>query len=617
MTRLRNRRSQDEGGAVLLLMTVALVTLMISAALAIDLGSLAANNRRLQGVADLAAIAASNELSGHACNFANQLSNETVPKSLFTRIREAAVANAADNNHAVGGTKTLLVEVGVLSYDQSTGQPKFVATHSSVTGADCMVSSTPDAIRITAGDYTKFSFGPTFGQAGRTTQRSAIGGRRRSPGQPACTPNNCPANTTPTTTSTGTEPLGAFRIGSSLVGLNSANSPILSSILDAMVCPVGGQCKFDVDGDPNSVNGAAALVSYQGLANAGVTLGQLQTKLAVGSMTALLNSSIKANELYLAMAKALGCSQANGCTNAAAVTLLGLSGSVNSSTTFKLSELVTVATGSEAAAASTSINVLDLVTGSAQLINGTHAVSAPLTTVAIPGGGTNKSQCGPATQSAGCLTITPLTVIEGPQIYIGPVGGFKTTSQVTVGVEQDVNLLNMPLLSTLNLATIAGKLTMGLTAGNAKGTLTKAGCTPTLGETVTVDTTGTTTTLGGTLTVKALLLNSTTNVAGSSTVAGVTGVPLSFIYPGEYPPQTMTPKHVGGTSLNVQGTAVTSSLATVDTAALSTALTGAGGTATTLDTAVISPVLRALGIEVASADVWAMGAPNCVPIVLG
>ncbi len=596
MSKPRIARSDDEGGAVLLLMAVAMVVLMISAAFSIDLGALAATNRRLQGVADLAAIAAANELDGHACDFSTKLSNETVPKSLFNRIREAALASAKDNGHLPGGNKMLLVEVGVLSYDATTGAPKFVATHSTLTGADCMVSSVPDAIRITAGDYTKYSFGPAFGQAGRTSTRNAIGGRRRSPGQPACTPNNCP-------TGTGTETLGAFRIGSSVANLDSASSPILTSVLDSMLCPVGGQCNFDV-----------SLVGYQGLAAANVTLGQLQAKLGAGSMSALLNSSIKASDLYLASAKALGCNQVAGCKNAAAVTLLGLSGTVTSSGTFKLLNLITVANGSETTAAATAFNVLDLVTGSAAVINGTNFVYVPITTVSIPGGGTSKTPCGPAAQAATCLS---LKLIEGPQSYVGPVGGFTTTSQATVKVEQDVNLLDIPVLGSLNLSTITGKVTMDVSAGSAKGTLTKAGCTPTLGQTVSVDTTGATTTIGGTLSVKVLVTTSSTTVAGTSSVAGVSGVPVPFSYPTEYPPDTTTPKHVGGTNLNVQGKAVSSSLATVDTAALTTALTGQAGALTTLDTSVISPVLRALGVDVASADVWAMGAPNCVPIVLG
>jgi len=606
MSAARQARSDDEGGAVLLLVSLAVVVLMVSAAFSIDLGALAATNRRLQGVADLAAIAASNQLDGHACNFSVQLSNETVPRSLFDRVRGAAVTSAATNGHVVGGSKTLVVEVGVLSYDSTTGAPKFVATHSTLTGADCMVSSTPAAVRVTAGDYTKYSFGPAFGQAGRTSTRSAIGGRRRSPGQPACTPNNCPTGTTlPTTntgTGTGTETLGAFRIGSSVANLNTANSPILTSVLDSMLCPVGGQCHFDV-----------SLVGYQGLAAANVTLGQLKAQLGAGSMTSLMTSSIKASDLYLASAKALGCTQVAGCTNAAAVTLLGLSGTVTSSGTFKLSNLITIAAGSETTALATAFNVLDLVTGSAAVINGTNFINVPITTVAIPGGGTNKSPCGAAAQAATCLS---LKLIEGPQSYVGPVGGFTTTSQATVKVEQDVNLLNIPVLGSLNLSTITGKVTMDVTAGSAKGTLTQAGCTPTLGETVTVDTTGATTTIGGTLSVNVVTSTSTT-VAGTSSVAGVSGVPVAFSYPTEYPPDTTSPKHVGGTNLNVQGKAVSSSLATVDAAALTTALTGQTGALTTLDTSVISPVLSALGVDVASADVWAMGAPNCVPIVLG
>jgi len=607
MSRARTSRP-DEGGAVLLLMVLAVVTLMTSAALAVDLGSLAATNRRLQGVADLAAIAASNELNGRACNFSMKLSSETVPKSLFNRVREAAVTNAATNNHAVGGSKTLLVEVGVLTYD-NTGAPRFQATHSTLTGADCMVSSVPSSVRVTAGDYTKYAFGPAIGQAGRTSVRSGIAGRRQSPGAPSCTPNNCPSDS-----GTGTQPLGAFRIGSSVANLDTNNAQVLSSVLDSMLCPVGGQCKFDV-----GATGALQLVSYQGLAAAGVTLGQLQTAVGVGSMTALLSTSLTAGQLYVASAKALGCTQVAGCTNTAAVTLLNLSGTVTSNTTFKLSNLVTVASGTETMVASTTLNVLDLVTGSAAVINGTNFVYVPVTTVSIPGGGASKTPCGPAKMASTCLEIK---IIQGPATYRGPVGGFITTSQATVKLSQDLNLLNVPITGSLlgSLATVTGSLPINVTGGSAKGTLTQAGCAPTLGESVSVDTNGSTTTFGGTtknLEVKVGALKvADMSVSGSSSVAGVSGSVLSFVYPTEYEPATTSPKHVGGTTLDVQGTPVTTSLSTLGLSVdVTAALTGSTGTLTILDTTVISPVLRALGI--ASADVWAIGAPNCVPIVVG
>jgi uncharacterized membrane protein len=271
--------------------------------------------------------------------------------------------------------------------------------------------------------------------------------------------------------------------------------------------------------------------------------------------------------------------------------------------------MITVASGSEAAAAATTFNVLDLITGSAELINGTNTVSIPVTTVTVPGA---------------TATTMSLKVTELPRTYIGPVGGSVSTSQVDVTLSETVSLGGLFLAS---LATVSGTLPVKVTAGSAKGTLTQVSCGSSRGETVSVDTTGSTTTMGtaassgSTLAVKLLGLTlGSLSVGATSSVAGVNGNLLAFSYPSQYLPTAASPTHVGGTTLNVQGTTVTSSLSaaglTLDATALTTALVGSTGLLTTLDTAVISPVLRALGVTVGGADVWAIGAPTCgAPVI--
>lgn len=180
------------------------------------------------------------------------------------------------------------------------------------------------------------------------------------------------------------------------------------------------------------------------------------------------------------------------------------------------------------------------------------------------------------------------------------------------------------------MASVTGTLPIKVAAGSAKGTLTQVRCTAPLGENVTVDTSGATALIGDTnpankfLDVNILGLLGGISVVGlnlsaTSSVSGVNGVPVPpFNYPSDYLPTATAPKHVGGTTLNVQGTGITTNVALLgaltvglDTAALTSKLTGPGDLVTTLDTAVISPVLRALGIDVGGADVWAVGAPVC------
>ena len=576
------------------LVALIMVTLMIASALTVDLGMLAATNRKLQGVADLAAIAGSVPLTGDACNRPRTVQN---PRSLIEEVTDAAMANAARNGFPGVAPKTLIIEVGALSYDNN-GAPRFQRTHSSITGPDCMVSSVPVAVRVTAGDYTKYAFGPLIGMDGRYSERSAVAGRKQA--------------------TVGNRAAGAFMIGSSVATLDTTNAPILTSVLNGMVCRDVSGCSF-----------STTLVGYQGLASAGVTLGQLvQARAGLVSVRELLDTELTVSELYVASAKALGCTSTVGCSNTAAVTLLGLAASVTSSAKFKLSSLITVATGSETAAADSTFNVFGLVQGSAQAINGTNAVSIPATSFSLPAG-------------FGTTTVS-IKVIEAPKAYIGPAGvpctvvaagtgstapptvtgSCALTSQVEVSVNQDLNLLGIPILGTVGATAITGTLPITTRAGKATGRLTKVNCAP-KGEDVSVDTTGAQVDIGkadGTkfLDVRAAGIRvAGLNVNGTSSAGGVNGSPLDFKFPRDYLPARSAPKTVNGTALNVQGTTINSSTdvagISVDAAALTTALTGPSGVVTLLDSAVSQPVFKALGVSVANADVWAFDSPNCGP----
>lgn len=571
----RNRR--DERGSTLPMVSLILVTLLVSAALTIDLGLVAATNRRLQGVADLAAIAGANELIGAACNHSYTLGTETSPSTVFNHVRAAVVASAAKNSFPVGGTKSLVIEVGTITY-ATNGKPTFTSMHSSATGVDCATASVPTAVRVTAGDFTNYGFAAVIGREGQTTFRSGIASRKSGSGGI----------------------VGGFSIGSVLATVDSTESALLNSVLDGMVCPASApsSCAFNL-----------TAVGYNGLATSYVTLGQLQTASTVGSVNGLLNSEMTMSQFYILTAKALGCTTTAGCSNTAAVTLLNLSTTVNSTTKFKLAELITVASGGDSAAAAAAFNVWGLVNGTAQVMNGTNTVSIPSLTVSLPG----------VTSATMALKITEL-----PKTYIGPVGGSVSTSQIELTVTPTVNLGG--LILTDLLARVRGQLPVQVTAGSATGTLTQVSCGTDKGETVSVDTKGATTKIGtsvagaSVLEVKSVLnlTIATLNLASTTSVAGVNGTQVSFDYPAGYYPTNPTPTHVGGTGLNLSSsTSVSSSLSVValglNTTALTTALLGVTGTGliTTLEDLVISPLLNALGIDVAGADVWAIGNPGC------
>lgn len=597
---------RTEKGQTLPLVALSLVVLMVAAALSVDIGSLAATNRRLQAVADLAAIDGARVLTDAPC-----LNPLTGPPTQEDVVNAAVVASAERNGFVIGGQKELLIKLGTLGAPGADGRPTFTPM------ILCTPLARPDAVQVGARDLTTFGFAGVIGQNGRTSLRESIAGSGFSP---VVTPSTTTTTTPPPPTTTPPVPLalGGFSIGSSLANLDTANSPVLNSVLAGMVCRGAAGCSF-----------STSLVSYNGLANTRVTLGQLQAALTVGSVTQLLDAQLSARDLYLLTAKALGCTAIAGCSSTAAVTLLNMAtGSVASTTKFRLGDMILVATGGEAAAAAASFDVLGLVTGSAQVINSNNLITVPVTTVYIPGG---------------TSTALKIKVIEGPKTYIGPpnipcsagppvTGSCVFTSQVNVDVVQQVDLLGIPVLGLgallSNVASVTGTLPIKVSAGSAKGKLTAVNCAP-LSEVVVVDTSGATTTIGDTnaankfLNVNIPVLLGGVNVvglnlSGTSSVSGVNGNTLTFDYPNDFLPNAAAAKHVGGTNLNVQGTGLTTNVALLegitvglDTAALTSQLTGAGGLITTLDKAVISPVLRALGVDVGGADVWAVGIPSC------
>lgn len=600
MTWDRSRRSaaaRDERGSTLPLVALIVVTLMTCAALTVDLGLVTAKNRRLQGVADLGAIAGSYALIGAACNHSYMVGTETVPSTVFNHVRQAVVDNAAQNDFPVGGTKSLVIEVGTIAYP--SGAPVFTPIHSSASGVDCTSAAVPTAVRVTAGDFTDYGFGPVIGNEGKVTYRSGVASRR-SDGGGVCTP---------VCSGSGGGMTGAFTIGSSIANINSTNSPVLNSVLQSMVCRnATGTCSFNV-----------AAGSWAGLANANVTLGQIRSQTTFGSVSQMLNSTMKAGDFYLYMARALGCSTTAGCSNTAAVTLLNLSATLQNSATFKLNNWITVVAGGESAAAASTFNVLHLITGSAQVINGVNTVSVPSAAINIPGAPTTLS----------------LKVTELPRTYIGPVGGSVSTSQVEVDAVQTVNLANIPIAGSVlgNLATVSGNLPVKITAGSATGTLVEVSCVAPKGEVVSVDTQGASTVIGDNNTANRFLdvkvgglipvTVAQMNVNATATVAGVSGNQMAFAYPTEYYPATLAPRHVGGTNLNVQGLGTVSTnlsvpLLSIDAPSLTSAMVGPTGPVGLLDRTIVSPVLQALGITVAGADVWAIGAPGCgVPTLAG
>ena len=137
------------------------------------------------------------------------------------------------------------------------------------------------------------------------------------------------------------------------------------------------------------------------------------------SPTELLSTSVGIRDFMLASIAVLS---AQGNTAAVGV-LNSMILNAPLTGTVQLGEFIDVVSGAETAAATASLNVLQLLTASAFVLEKSsgHALSIPTTGITLPGG------IASVTASA--------TVIEPPKIYFGPVGGPSIeTAQVRLSI---------------------------------------------------------------------------------------------------------------------------------------------------------------------------------------
>ena len=351
-----------------------------------------------------------------------------------------------------------------------------------------------------------------------------------------------------------------FSMGSGLASVDT-NKTVLNALLGDML------------------NGSINILSYNGLATSTLTLSALQTQLlamglAVGTPTQLLDADLTAAQLYQATGNALvlqgdTVNAAIFCSSVNAALLTNCQGtSVASRTTvtqtFKLRNLIAVASGSESNALGAKLNLFQLLTGSAELANGTSAVAIPAISLGLG--------------NVGNATGT-MTLIEKPQMYFGPPGlitdpAHVTTSQVDLSVS--ANLLNI-------LGVVTSTVTVRVTGGTAHGWLTQARCGPPATTIVHAVTDTMNSAISVTLLGIPLLPAISLNTLGTT-------ADLNFTHPN--PAQ----QSVGTTSLNL-------------TSGLLSALQQA--VVVNISTKVVLPILDSLGLSVGNADVVGLDTVTC------
>jgi uncharacterized membrane protein len=272
----------------------------------------------------------------------------------------------------------------------------------------------PTAVRVTAGAAVDFGFAPGNGAASRTAYAASS--------TSAC-----------------------YRLGSWAAAVRSGDSSLLAPLNDLLGA--------DLD-----------LLSYQGIANAEVSLGQIALQPQIGDAERLLEGSVSAGDLLDATADALRAE--SGGSNTVAIEALGVLHEATVGTpVIRLGEALHVSP-TDTAALQTRLSVLDVVApallaATAELSNGEHAVSIPQIQSDVPG--------------VGSEFTGQLYVQQGAQLACGAPNTAETdtdTSQLagTMGLDF-VNLpsLNLGELGTLQTTSATGALAIDL--GNAQGRL--------------------------------------------------------------------------------------------------------------------------------------------------
>jgi len=664
------RTKTDERGAALPLIALCVVVILLGSGFTIDLGSLAAKTRRLQALSDLIALDTAAELGGQTCTALYQRAGESTPSSTMDHLRAAAVASSVRNGHVVAGTKTLVVEPLVLERDtgpqsfgavvrDSDGRPKFrsVSTCENPTSPD--FGAKPDAVRVFAGDRVNYGFSKVVGFSGANPTRRAIStdGSTNSltPQTPVTTtPPSSPSTTVPPPPDDDDDdipqPQGAFILGSTALGMTSDNATLLNEILTVGFCSAyqvpgavtpGGSTTGPVNTDfLNNVGGATtvgpvltgpckvnfSVVGYQGLAATNVKLGDVATALGFGSPQALLTSNINVGTFLRGAANAVDCTGQPASCPTAKLSLFDLGVQLESKTTATASEgklfHVLFDSNGGTAAAALKLDLFDVLTATAQVINGANFISLGNSSVNVPGLSN---------------TRTTVDVIESPRRFEGGLGTLGTTSQTRVTIDSDVSTsytvtyLNALGLSVNLPATLTTHVRVTATGGNATGKLSGLRCKdPTKGIDVEVQIGAVAETIDlatGTVTL------ATTPVASSVTVTlGATSAPpaaanatLSFLAPTEYKGSGGVYKHVGSTSLGFGSSTVTvgivgsgSTLPGVNAGVVSSTSAALASLLGLIDTTLITPLSRELGLDIGSADVIADEPLKCgVPGLAG
>ena len=394
---------ERQRGAIGVMAVGTLLLALICLALVIDTGRLYFEQRKLQRVADMAALEAATQ--GGMCG--SQLAGD---------IQGFVTSSAAKNGFVPGTGDTLTGTLGSVSFDATYGGAESRRVFS-------VGGELADSVRVQATHSVPSSLvlnvASLFSGASTTAVLSAQAVARR------------PA-------------LAGISAGSGLLSLDSSNSPLLNALLGGLL---GTSLNLDV-------------VTYQGIAGANVSLLALSQQLKaagvdleLGKIDSLLGANVTAAQLLQAMVNAADSSQLAGVNTALLRTALA---TINVPTAqLTLGQILSVVAPDSVrdTALSAGVNMLDLLMATALVANKSHAVDLDLK-------GKNVAGVVPTLK---LWVISPPSIAFG---YPGKdgAGNWRTVAknaQVRLEVGATANLLG------LNLVRLALNLKVGVAEGYA------------------------------------------------------------------------------------------------------------------------------------------------------
>ncbi|KAA1379664.1 pilus assembly protein TadG-related protein [Aeromicrobium fastidiosum] len=462
--------------------------------------------------------------------------------------------------------KFAAVKTQAVEQNKTVGRPPTLTvalgTVSNTTGVFTPVSggAVPTAVQVIAATSVGFAFAPGDGKAAR----------------PAV--------------ATSADPTMCFSASSSELSLNSSTGalgPLLDLILKTQL----------------NVLSPAGLLTVKDTV---VPLADLAVALGVGTPQAVLATTVSTRDFVLATATALS---KNGYTvQAAALQAIGLQISGGTVDIGKILNLETA----NSAGLSALVNVFDLVTAAVFASNGTNALNVKNLGVGLPG-------------AERLLDLTAI-IVEPPQIACGKAGITAKSAQVKVHVKSTVDPLSIGAASVV--------MELDLEMGRGEATLKSIACGSPSGAVITAKTGAV---LGvGTLNVGVLqnlgLLfgDALLSVKSKLTATGAVGGPTDLTFT----PPTVTTRSVSGSGVLglaisdskiglMDGTFVGDVLGAIINPLLGgiintiiNPLVAANGPIDKLLSALIYPVFKLLGVQVAKTDVTAPGSPDCSTVKL-